>query len=408
MASVYDKVPELGGIEADRRSVRHALALQQHLHNGAQRQRWEATVIVSIMRLLFVGTAISAALKEQAGQENEGVRWVAITLPLLLGIMTTIYATYRPIQKFAALKSAAAEIESEIFRFRTRTRPYYASKSTVHGKGHRSLFASACERILSTHLTGDVRVGATRFADAEKWLLNPVLPVKDVEEGILTQAAGAQQSRAAPRHSAGQPSASSDRAAAPSSSGVWRTPRDVTSSRSSVADDVTSMLSAEEYTRSRVLHELRLAQSAAPRISRQLKLLQLLVTLGAAVMVVFQSELPLWTPVVLASISTFEFVISYQQLESTLPAVNATAVAILRVLVWWDGLSLIQQRMPASKDRLVDVVETALVMQHQGFVQGAIANLGKDLPELAPAGDEGGGKAKPKGITSKVDMSAMV
>ena len=98
-------------------------------------------------------------------------------------------------------------------------------------------------------------------------------------------------------------------------------------------------------------------------------------------MVVFQSELPLWTPVVLAAVSSIEFVISYQQLESQLPAVNGTAFAITRVLIWWDGLSLIQQRMPASKDRLVDVVESALVMQHQGFVQGAIANLSKDLQE---------------------------
>ena len=103
-------------------------------------------------------------------------------------------------------------------------------------------------------------------------------------------------------------------------------------------------------------------------------------------MVLLQSELPLWTPVVLTGIGTVEYVITYQQLESTLPAVNATALAITRVLVWWDGLSLIQQRMPNSKDRLVDVVESALVMQNQGFIQGAISNLGKELPDGDGAG----------------------
>ena len=40
--------------------------------------------------------------------------------------------------------------------------------------------------------------------------------------------------------------------------------------------------------------------------------------------------------------------------------------------------------MPNSKDRLVDVVETALV--EQGFVQGAISNLGKELPDGDKAG----------------------
>ena len=67
------------------------------------------------------------------------------------------------------------------------------------------------------------------------------------------------------------------------------------------------------------------------------------------------------------------------QLESQLPAVNGTALALLRVLLWWDGLSLVQQRTPSTKDELVDVVESALLMQHQGYVEGALANLGKDL-----------------------------
>ena len=47
--------------------------------------------------------------------------------------------------------------------------------------------------------------------------------------------------------------------------------------------DVTSTLSADAYTRERALPELKKAQLQAPRISRQLKALQLLVIIGAAV-----------------------------------------------------------------------------------------------------------------------------
>ena len=75
---------------------------------------------------------------------------------------------YRPIQKFAALSSAAHEIESEIYRFRTRTRPYYATKSTASGKGHRQLFSSTCDRILATHMTGDASLSAERLVDADR------------------------------------------------------------------------------------------------------------------------------------------------------------------------------------------------------------------------------------------------
>ena len=45
----------------------------------------------------------------------------------------------------------------------------------------------------------------------------------------------------------------------------------------------TSTLAADEYTIERALPELKKAQRAAPRISRQLKALQLLVIIGAAV-----------------------------------------------------------------------------------------------------------------------------
>eukprot|EP00937_MAST-01D_sp_MAST-1D-sp2_P000114 g114.t1 len=62
MASVYDNVPELGGFEADTRSIRHACALQEHLQRGARRYRREATVLVFVIRMLFIGTTLSLQL----------------------------------------------------------------------------------------------------------------------------------------------------------------------------------------------------------------------------------------------------------------------------------------------------------------------------------------------------------
>ena len=152
-------------------------------------------------------------------------------------------------------------------------------------------------------------------------------------------------------------------------------------------DDANAgFLSCDEYIATRALPQLRVAQAGAAGVSAKLKALQLLVLLGSAVCVVFQRLLPLWTPVVLSGVSTVEFFMTYLQLDKQLPALNGTALAITRALIWWDGLSLIQQRMPTSRDRFVDVVETALLMQHQGFVQAAIENLGKEL--------DGSGKAK--------------
>ena len=77
-------------------------------------------------------------------------------------------------------------------------------------------------------------------------------------------------------------------------------------------------------------------------------------------------------------------------------------MALVRVLLWWDGLSLVQQRTPSSKEQLVDVVEHALLMQHQEYVQGALTMLGKGLEGPRPkrdekdGGAESGGEEQPK------------
>ena len=133
-------------------------------------------------------------------------------------------------------------------------------------------------------------------------------------------------------------------------------------------------------------------------LSRRLKLLQALTLLGSAMVVALQSfEQPAYTPIVLAVVAVIEFSVQYMQLESELPAANATTLALTRVLVWWDGLSLIQQRMPSSKHKLVDLVETALLLQEEGFVQGALASLGKEAAE-----EEQGDAAEPgKGRKTK-------
>ena len=274
MASVFDNVPELGGVEADARSVRHALTLQSNLLSGATRYRREGSIIVTITRVLGFATSIAAAMRvdEQSGIKDDAwLKWVAMVLPLLLGVSASVLTTYRPIQKFAALKTAASEIESEIYRFRTRSRPYYASKSTASGKGHRQLFSSTCDRILATHMTGDASLSAERLVNADQWLPKVAASVVPAAEPTLVQGNGAARAGPAP--------AAEDRIELEMSTDDGML---VTNSTLPTTSK-TSTLAADAYTRERALPELKKAQRAAPRISRQLKALQLLVIIGAAV-----------------------------------------------------------------------------------------------------------------------------
>ena len=275
MASVFDNVPELGGVEADARSVRHALALQSNLLWGATRYRREGSIIVTITRVLGFATSIAAALRadsESDIKDEMWLKWVAMALPLLLGVSASVMTTYRPIQKFAALKTAASEIESEIYRFRTRSRPYYASKSTTSGKGHRQLFSSTCDRILATHMTGDAALSAERLVNADQWLPKVVASVAPAaERGSTIAALPVLATDAKP-----EVEMSLHDGTSPASG-------DVSASAWPPKSDATSTLGADAYTRERALPALKKAQQQAPRISRQLKALQLLVIIGAAV-----------------------------------------------------------------------------------------------------------------------------
>ena len=148
------------------------------------------------------------------------------------------------------------------------------------------------------------------------------------------------------------------------------------------------LLSADEYVEHRLLVELKHAQLKAPQLQRRLKFTQFLVILGAVACVLVnsihasfvpESRISLLNPVVLALTGTVEAYMAYTQLETDLPAINGVVLALTRVLLWWDGLRLIQQRMPATRDRLVETCETAMLLRHNGYAAGALVSLGKDL-----------------------------
>jgi hypothetical protein len=381
MASVYSAVPELGGMEADVRSLRHAQQVCWHLLRAAKRYRMESTVLVVVMRILFVATAVSGVMLAQMEDSSTMFKQVGMALPLLVSLTATIFATYRPIQKFAAFSAAAHALKGEIYRFRTRTCPYHASKSTSSGKGHRQIFANKCDEVVATHLSAETRNGAAKLAEASTW--GHTLVLSDSSGGTrLNQVAvaGSTLVRVQPKKEYID------------SHGVG-----TGTNRTKISPEVADIgiLSAEEYIASRALPAFRAVQHEAKWASIALKGLQLLAILGSSVCVLFQTTLPIWTPAVLAGVSTVEFFVSYAQLETHLPALNATALTIMRTLIWWDGLSLIQQRMPTNKDRFVDIVETALLMQHQGFVEGAISNLGKDLMAATETKEANGSNGSP-------------
>ena len=86
-----------------------------------------------------------------------------------------------------------------------------------------------------------------------------------------------------------------------------------------------------------------------------------------------------------------EWIISYRQLDGRLPAINHALGELIQLLLWWDGLSILQQRMPYYKEKLVTSTEEIIVKEVETFTKVALSNVGKDLSkEGTDENDEGG------------------
>ena len=112
------------------------------------------------------------------------------------------------------------------------------------------------------------------------------------------------------------------------------------------------------------------------------------VTTVSSALAAFDYELRI--PAMLALASLLEFPISYQQPDPKLPLHNATVASLTWLLIWLGGLSVMKQRVPSNKELLVDTTETALLIQHEAIVHGALSSLAKDDGDAHA--DGGGGR----------------
>jgi len=279
LSHAFDSATELGGAEKDVRSLQHAISISRLLTEAAKAYRLESTVIVVAFRALFVLTAVGGVLEGDL-QSEEGdppefwVTEVGVVLPLLLGLVATLYSTYRPMQKFAALWFAAKQIDGEIYRFRTRTKDYRSVKSSVSGRGHRRAFSRACDQIIADCGNDDVRSGVASLADPSVWRQQRQLSAPSKKTKVCR---------------------------------IF-----TCCSRKQVSEDSedNSVLGAEEYIETRLLPAMVEAQREAPILSTRLRRLQFLIILGSSVCAAFQSVVPAWTPVVLSVVASLEFFVS--------------------------------------------------------------------------------------------------
>jgi len=73
--------------------------------------------------------------------------------------------------------------------------------------------------------------------------------------------------------------------------------------------------------------------------------------------------LSVFIPAVLALSTTINAWTNYQQVELRLLQTNAAQGQLNQLLVWWDGLSMIEKRVPSNKDKLITESENVILSQ---------------------------------------------
>ena len=326
-------------------------------------------------------------------------------------MVITLDGTYRPLKKWASLYAAGHRMLKEIFLYRARVGSYRAVRSdgSEGNHLHRKNFSLTTTEIWNELISSDMKNGSllrksslltndTTFKpDHQKnkakalrgyfvmypfrsHTLKSTLLKPELEMVRKSQSMKYSSSKVAPSNFVEQLEE--------------KTP--ILKKSKKEENYFKSIIRSNEYVDLRLKQKIQEYQNVLPPFDRQLKQWQLFIILVTSLGSFFVAiELHQWVPVLLGLTAAAEWIVSYRQLDGRLPAINHALGELIQLLLWWDGLSILQQRMPYYKEQLVTSTEEIIVKEVETFTKVALSNVGKDLSkEGTDENDEGGGGKK--------------
>jgi hypothetical protein len=140
-------------------------------------------------------------------------------------------------------------------------------------------------------------------------------------------------------------------------------------------DDGLTSLTADEYVKIRLVPIVAGFTVEAPGLSNFLSVVTSLVIGLSVLSSVFSTfNLVTFIPLLFAFSGALTSWASYNQTDLKLVQTNRAKHQLHQLLIWWDSLSMIEKRVPANKEYLVQVTETAF----QGQIVGQTATKSSD------------------------------
>jgi len=371
MSSVFEGVPELGGRAAEIAALEYSWNFHAMLDGNAKLQYRIAQFLHWAVVVATLLTTTSTTVQAQWSDDDGGrlgaralaaVRVANLVLPLATAALLTITSQLKPVSKWAACRLAAHAVEREIFRYRTQVGEYVPrlsrSAAAAAARTPRAVLTTSLQDIWSELSNSDVRLGGLSVPDRPSEKAQLVKKRAAADEDPAVSASGAADS------------AMENGAAA------------------SARDDAFSKLSAEEYIDIRVSIILREKQRSVPFLSRAVfacDAVSILLTSAGTNFVAF--GLAAWVPVLLGATAAIAAVANHLGLQPKLRATNVAVASLNKLVLWWQGLTLIQKRANVNKTFLVDATEDCVTAELSAFVS---ASLSAAKPKDDAADEEDG------------------
>lgn len=294
---------------------------------------------VSFKCLLLLGFLVGAvtivSLNEPEGLSGDTVNACVFTLSFISSLVAALIAIYNPIAKWHHLRSAASAIESEIWKFRSRTGSYH---STNQGG------CQIAEEHFQTFLaTTEESVMKSRSLSKSDFLARFELFGKPSKPDVY-------------KH------------------GQYQDPPASGSRADTLDDDYQHPVMSQEYLALRVEPHLRFYQSRIPVYARVRNMAEVFLVLGAlsGSLLAFL-KLSGWAGI---SAALTAAVTSYTQFSNTESKLERYSDAVQQgnlILLWWRSLTTIEQSTLSMRTSLVTRCEDLFLSERSKWMTSAVS-----------------------------------
>lgn len=343
--------------------------------------------------------------------------------PLLSTFVLTMNHRFNPVKRWATLQMAAQRARSEIYRYRTRIGQYSQQRNlrlrsllrmapgrqkagtTTGGQESddklvlpaRELFAQAFVDLESEVRGSEIKMGSLHIP-SDSTVEELLGSLYDARAGTRSQTwlSSSKQCAVGGRTKAPESLSkivpddsgaadASDVAVAPGNkSKKVHTLRSVFEEHAAsasldwtavdiVADNGIVFISAEDYVVFRLMPAIDMLHRILPSLERSWSKMQIFTMVGTlASGVLGILSLRIWIPIVVALVSACEAVSQFEQDSARLTGANNSLGQLEKLLIWWQSLSMVQKRVKANAEYLVEATEDAIEAETGAWTQGML------------------------------------